>query len=113
MMEGFMDFLSVLSFDSGEIKQLSTNSDFLVLNSLGLLKHSLPILRSHCEINLFLDNDIAAKEARETLKEKGIRFTDASSIYDKHKDVNEYLINEKRDKQCQVNTMRRSKGIRR
>ena len=113
VMEGFMDFLSVLSFDSGEIKQLSTNSDFLVLNSLGLLKRSLPILQSHCEINLFLDNNIAAKEARETLKEKGIRLTDASSIYDKHKDVNEYLINEKRDKQGQVNTRRRSKGIRR
>jgi Toprim-like/CHC2 zinc finger len=113
VMEGFMDFLSALSFDSGEIKKLSTNSDFLILNSLGLLKRSLPILQSHTEINLFLDNDHAAKEAKELLKEKGISFIDASSIYGKHKDVNEYLINEERDKQGQANTRRRTKGIRR
>lgn len=70
-MEGFMDFLSALSFDGREIKQLAANSNFLVLNSLRLVNRSLPILQSYKEVNLFLDNDIAAKEAKENLMGKG------------------------------------------
>jgi hypothetical protein len=113
VMEGFMDFLSVLSFESGEIKQFAAKSNFLVINSLRLLKRSLPILEPHTEINLFLDNDIAAKEAKESLVEKGISFNDASSLYHGHKDVNEYLIASSKTNHGQTMPRTRSKGIRR
>jgi hypothetical protein len=113
VMEGFMDFLSVLSFESGEIKQFAAKSNFLVLNSLSLLKRSLPILESHSEINLFLDNDIAAKEAKESLVEKGISFNDASSLYHGHKDVNECLIASIKTNHGQTIHRTRSRGMRR
>jgi CHC2 zinc finger/Toprim-like len=113
VMEGFMDFLSVLSFDGGEIKQHSSNSNFLVLNSLRLVNRSLPLLQSHTEINLFLDNDPAAQQAKEILKEKGIRFYDASSLYQGHKDVNEYLITSSKTKHNQTMPRKRPKGMRR
>jgi hypothetical protein len=113
VMEGFMDFLSVLSFESGEIKQFAAKSNFLVLNSLRLLKRSLPILESHSEINLFLDNDIAAKEAKESLVEKGISFNDPSSLYQGHKDVNEYLIASSKTNHGQTIPRTRSRGMRR
>ena len=111
VMEGFMDFLSARSFDGGEIKQLAANSNFLVLNSIRLLKRSLPILQSHTEINLLLDNDIAAKEAKENLIEKGIRFNDASSLYRGHKDVNEYLIASGKTNHNQTMPRTRSRGM--
>jgi DNA primase len=113
VMEGFMDFLSALSFESGEIKQLAANSNFLVLNSLRLLKRGLPILQSYKEVNLFLDNDIAAKEAKENLAKKGIRFNDASSLYNGHKDVNEYLIASIKTNHGQTIPRTRSRGMRR
>jgi hypothetical protein len=113
VMEGFMDFLSVLSFESGEIKQLAAKSNFLVLNSLRLLKRGLPILQSYKEVNLFLDNDIAAKEAKENLREKEIRFNDASSLYREHKDVNEYLIASNKTNHSETIHRTRSKGMRR
>jgi hypothetical protein len=113
VMEGFMDFLSVLSFESWEIKQFAANSNFLVLNSLRLLKRSLPILQSYKEVNLFLDNDIAAKEAKENLREKEIRFNDASTLYRGHKDVNEYLIASIKTNHSQTIPRTRSRGMRR
>jgi len=92
VLEGFIDFLSVGQLQQKEIKVLVKDSDFLILNSLRLINRCLPLLQSHKEVNLFLDNDQAAKEAKKSLTEKGIRFNDASILYGQHKDINEYLI---------------------
>jgi len=117
LLEGFIDFLSVVQLQHKEIKELVKDSDFLILNSLRLINRCLPLLQSHKEVNLFLDNDQAAKEAKESLMEKGIRFNDASILYSKHKDVNEYLIasNQLRqvndEEQTQTNSRKR-RGMR-
>lgn len=92
VLEGFMDFLSAVQLNHSEFKRFTKDSDFLVLNSLRLLNRCLPLLQSHKEVNLFLDNDLAAREAMKGLKDKGVRFNDASVLYRQHKDVNEYLI---------------------
>ncbi|NOT74942.1 MAG: hypothetical protein HOP08_08430 [Cyclobacteriaceae bacterium] len=113
VLEGFMDFLSVIQIEHREINQITKISNFLVLNSLRLLTRSLPILQSHKEINLFLDNDSAAHEAKESLKERGIDFRDASALYREHKDVNEYLIATSKIKHDQTLPRTRSKGVRR
>jgi hypothetical protein len=113
VLEGFMDFLSVMQFAHKEIKDLRQNSNFLVLNSLRLLGRSLPILRSYKEVNLFLDNDLAAKEAKENLKENGIRFHDVSPLYREHKDVNEYPVAMNKIAQSASLHQARSKGMRR
>jgi hypothetical protein len=113
VLEGFMDFLSVMQFDHKELKDLRQNSNFLVLNSLRLLGRSLPTLRLHKEVNLFLDNDLAAKEAKGNLQKHGICFYDASTLYREHKDVNEYLVAINKIGQSKSLPQARSKGMRR
>lgn len=113
VLEGFIDFLSLLKIDNSEIKQLTLNSDFLILNSLRLLNRNLTLLQSYKETCLFLDNDTPAREAKEGLKEKGIVYKDTSHLYKDSKDVNEYLIATLRAKQGQALPHKRSKGIRR
>lgn len=118
VLEGFIDFLSVVQLNHSEFKKLTQDSDFLVLNSLRLLNRGLPLLHSHKEINLFLDNDLPAKEAMKGLKDKVIRFNDASILYQQHKDVNEYLVATKEiqqtkdEKQILDRPPRRSRGMR-
>lgn len=119
VLEGFIDFLSVVQLDHPEFKKLTEDSDFLVLNSLRLLNRCLPLLQSHKEVNLFLDNDLAAREAKDGLKNKGVQFHDASILYHEHKDVNEYLGATKEMKttnevkQIQERQKRKSRGLRR
>lgn len=113
VLEGFIDFLSVLKIDNNEIKQLTINSDFLILNSLRLLNRSLTLLQSYKEANLFLDNDAPAREAKDGLKSKGIVYKDVSHLYKNNKDVNEYLIATLKANQGQTLPRKRSKGIRR
>jgi hypothetical protein len=108
VVEGFMDFLSVLTLNQKKVIELPLRSSFLVLNSLSFLSKNLELLQSHCDILLFLDNDLPGKEAKERLTSKGILFRDASSLYAAHKDVNEFLKNTKGGD----TTLTRSKGLR-
>lgn len=118
VLEGFMDFLSVVQIDHSDFRKLIKDSDFLVLNSVRLLNRCQPIIQQHKEVNLFLDNDLAAKEAKENLRNKGVQFNDASTLYRQHKDVNEYLIATKELKQTkdidqtQDLPRKRSRGMR-
>lgn len=107
--EGFIDFLSLLKIDLPIIKSTIKDSDFLVLNSLRLIARTIPILKSMPEVNLFLDNDLAATNAKKTLKENGIQFNDRSTLYSNYKDVNEYLVLSSKDnksKELQRNQMK-------
>lgn len=90
--EGFTDFLSTLTLNDIRFKKATTQTDFLVLNSLAFLSREIPLLRSYSETTLFVDNDAAGKQAKDALKESSINFHDASLWYAPHKDVNEYLI---------------------
>lgn len=90
--EGFTDFLSALTLNDIRFKKATTQTDFLVLNSLSFLSREIPLFRSYSGTTLFVDNDAAGKQAKEALKENGISFHDASLWYAPHKDVNEYLI---------------------
>lgn len=113
VLEGFMDFLSFQQTDQKELQSLRINSDFLILNSLRLLNGAIPLLQSYKEVNLFLDNDQPAKDAKEWLKERGVQFNDASSLYAQHKDVNEFLIASHKANLKQNISPRRSLKIRR
>ena len=96
VLEGFIDFLSASQIENRTIRQLTHNSDFLVLNSLRLVNRALPIIQSYGRVNLFLDNDLAANHVKDTLKANGILYRDASPHYDNSKDLNEYLVSTKR-----------------
>lgn len=88
LLEGFMDFLSLLELKD----QVNPNANFLVLNSVALLPRSLEILRAHQNVFLFFDHDKAGRETADKLSASGIKFIDASGFYKDFKDVNEYLV---------------------
>jgi hypothetical protein len=106
VVEGFMDFLSLLTLNQKRVIELPLKSNFLILNSLSFLNKNISLLQSNDDVRLFLDNDLAGREAKEALTLKGIQFKDASSFYGPYKDVNEYLTNQKGKNA----TMSRSKG---
>lgn len=89
--EGFIDFMALLQLKKPEIKSLSQNSDFLILNSLSFLGRSYSILKSYKENYLFLDNDTAGCKAKQRISEEGITFHDCSLYYKESKDLNDYL----------------------
>lgn len=90
LIEGFMDFLSLLELR----EQLHLNANFLILNSVALLNKSLEILKAHRDVFLFLDHDKAGKETAEKLMAAGINGIDSSGFYQGFKDVNEYLTSQ-------------------
>lgn len=84
--EGFMDFLSA--------EQLGWNdgNDSLVLNSIANIGKALPTLADYHVILCYLDNDAAGQAALARLeKEFGGIVADKSTLYQNHKDVNDYL----------------------
>ena len=110
IVEGFMDFLSLRQLHDHHLTRITNESSFLVLNSLALLNRSISIIKNYRDVNLFLDNDSAGKDAKETLVLKGVHFHDASRFYPDSKDVNEFLIrNVKPDNK---NEIKHSKGCR-
>jgi hypothetical protein len=92
VLEGFMDFLSLVQPTGSVMTEFQINSDFLVLNSLAFINRALPLLMGRSEVNLFLDNDAAAADAKRALQNAGIRAHDRSNFYAGYKDLNEYLV---------------------
>ncbi|MDO6389564.1 toprim domain-containing protein [Pontibacter sp. BT731] len=88
LVEGFMDFLSLLELRP----RLGTSSSFLVLNSLALVGKSLDMLGRHRRVLLFLDHDQAGRMESERLLRSELNCRDLSSLYQGHKDVNELLV---------------------
>lgn len=86
LFEGFLDFLSYLTyFDLKHPKE-----DTIVLNSLSFAKSVIEITAKYQNVNLYLDNDKAGKEAV-SLYPNGANFADR--IYPNHKDFNDFLCN--------------------
>lgn len=85
--EGFIDFLSAerLGFNDGK--------DTVVLNSVANIGKAIPTFAGYPLILCYLDNDEAGRNALARLqREFGDRVMDKSSLYPKHKDVNDYLM---------------------
>jgi len=85
--EGFFDFLSALEYYNKKAPSVST----IVLNTTNNLKAVLPMLDQYKQINAFLDNDKAGRQAVNVLKDSGLRVRDYGKIlYPHHKDFNAY-----------------------
>lgn len=95
--EGFFDFLSIAEF----------RNDFnaIVLNSTSLVKSSINALQGFKTIVLMLDNDMAGKNALESLKMAFLgtvndfgktTILDYSQKYAQHNDVNAFLVYDRR-----------------
>ena len=93
LFEGFFDFLSWLAKDNRELP----TTDICVLNSVSNLGRSLPYLKKHTTIICCLDNDLAGRDALETLRSykrelRNPAVVDGSLFYYGYKDVNEWWI---------------------
>ena len=85
--EGFFDYLSW--------KEIETeSSNYLILNSISLLKKNLKFLKNHSKIESFLDNDLSGNEATNFLIESFDNLVDCRELYINYKDLNEYLVNQ-------------------
>ena len=107
--EGFMDFLSFMMLRRKENDGLK-RQDYLVLNSVSNIQKALERLSQYDSILCFLDNDEAGRNAYLQLsKELGKFVTDASTLYNGYKDLNEYLCAEA--KHSEKAEVKKAKGI--
>ena len=88
--ESWSDFISYLFlFPDDEFQH-----DFLILNSISLLKKRLDLINQYEKIEPYLDHDDAGKSATDFLKTELInKVKDDSSFYKNFKDLNEFIIN--------------------
>lgn len=102
--EGFLDYLSFLTVKNNQ----SFPSDIIVLNSVANLSKALDFIASHKDVFAYLDNDVAGRQATQTLKSACENLSDQSENYRRHKDLNEFLCSRNHEKEKQ-----QRKGIRR
>ena len=108
--EGFMDLLSFMTLRRKENDGLK-RQDYLVLNSVSNIQKALERLSQYDSVRCFLDNDEAGRNAYLQLsKELGKPVTDASTLYNGFKDLNEYLCAESKHSEKAEN--KKIKGIR-
>ncbi|MDQ7083887.1 MAG: toprim domain-containing protein [Sulfurovum sp.] len=84
--EGFIDFLSVLT----KYKMTEITDDIIILNSLSMIKNTIPILEHYETVKYFLDNDKAGREATSELIAT-VGGTNKSYLYENYKDANDWL----------------------
>lgn len=83
--EGFVDFLTHLSFNN------KLNEDYLVLNSTALVNKCIDFLNKYESVLCYLDNDEAGKKVAQIIKGNcKNKFEDGSSFYKNHNDLNEF-----------------------
>ncbi len=86
--EGMFDFLTVVDF-------YCNNTDFLILNSLSMVKRAMNYIELYGQIELYLDNDKAGKRLTDRLIQHHSNCVDKSYLYKDYKDVNEMWIGRK------------------
>ena len=86
------------------------NQDYLILNSVTNIHKAIERLSHYDSVQCFLDNDEAGRNAYLQLsKELGKPVTDASTLYNGFKDLNEYLCAE--SKHSEKSEIKKNKGI--
>ena len=88
--EGFFDFLSFKILVENNKKN---DSDFLILNSVSLVRKSENLLQKYSSVELYFDNDLAGDNATEHLHNLYPTAKDCRIFYKKFKDLNDYLKN--------------------
>jgi DNA primase len=101
--EGFMDFLSCLTW----LNTIHLKNTTIILNSVAHLNKIISHMDSYKTINLFLDNDKAGEEATKRIQDRYLHAIDqAKFIYPGHKDFNEFLTSNKEKPLPVLNTIR-------
>lgn len=85
--EGFMDYLSFLTFK----RNLTPPHNIVILNSVTNLAKAVPFIASHERVYTYLDNDEAGRKATAELKATCRNLSDQSIHYRQYNDLNDYL----------------------
>ena len=112
LFEGFMDFLSFMTLKRKENPQITglRQQNYLILNSVTNIHKALKCLSVYNNIQCFLDNDEAGRNAYLQLsKELGDSGVKASALYNGYKDLNDYLCAE--SKHSEKAEIKKTKGI--
>ena len=112
LFEGFIDFLSFMTLRRIQNPQYNglSNQDYLILNSVTNIHKALKCLSVYNNIQCFLDNDEAGRNAYLQLsKELGDSGVKASALYNAYKDLNDYLCAE--SKHSEKAEIKKTKGI--
>lgn len=109
VLEGFMDFLSLIS----QRKPDTAQSDFLVLNSVALADRGTSIAKNYENVFIYPHNDPAGQRLIETFQKVGIQPVDLSHSYRQFKDLNEMLMAEKipENSRKKQQVYKRSRGL--
>jgi len=97
--EGFTDFLSLVALDKQILPELT---NFLVLNSLSFFEKARPVMEQHERVYLLLDNDAAGKNCVKRALGLSHKYNDLSNRYQQDKDINEWLMKEKKSEQHHI-----------
>lgn len=89
--ESWSDFISYLFlFPTDEFEY-----DFLILNSIALLRKNIELIYKYESIQTYFDHDDAGKSATNFLEmELKTKVNDGSNFYKNHKDLNEFILEE-------------------
>lgn len=93
--EGFFDFLTYMTFRKRKDSMLciDVDTDYIILNSVAVVRKTFDVLRSYNQIHCFLDNDRAGKEATDMIAMAFPGTTvDESYRYSGYKDLNDVIL---------------------
>lgn len=97
--EGFIDFLSLIASGKEMLPELT---NFLVLNSLSFFEKARLVMEQHERIYLLLDNDASGKNCTKRALGLSYKYNDLSIKYQQYKDINEWLMKEKKSEQYHI-----------
>src|SRR3569833_591819 len=86
--EGFMDFLSWRTLNPYADPR---SMDTVVLNGAGLFGRALAFMQARERVHLWLDRDVTGLAYRDYALALGKKFVDESGLYERFKDLNEWL----------------------
>lgn len=88
--EGFTDFLSFKAIHQNEPED---HFDFVVLNSVSFFETARPFMEKHEVIRLYLDRDTTGQDYSRYALSLSNKYKDESSLYQYHKDFNDWVMN--------------------
>lgn len=88
LFEGFIDFLSYLTLMPSKEKE-----DFIIINSTSIVHDAIEFLPNYNIVKTFFDNDHTGKKATALIEKNCTKdFENESLKFQKHNDVNDYLM---------------------
>lgn len=89
LFEGFIDYMSFLSYYNLDVKSVS---DSIVLNSITNINKAKEYFLRYSKINLYLDNDQTSKKIVQSLEKEFSQVVDCSCLYSGYKDFNDFVM---------------------